>query len=62
MKRLFYQIKVYDYTSEREAEKDIEKMKEKGYFAERRADGKYIYNNGQDEFSYSVKYNKGRKF
>ena len=30
MKRLFYQIKLYDYTSEEEAKKDIEKMKEKG--------------------------------
>ena len=60
MKRLFHQVKVYDYTNEREAEKDIEKMKEKGYFAKQHADGKYIYNNGQDEFSYSVEYHKGR--
>lgn len=60
MKRLFCQVKVYDYTSEREAEKDIEKMREKGYFARQHADGKYIYNNGQDEFPYSVEYHKGK--
>lgn len=60
MKRLFHQVKIYDYTSEREAKKDIEKMKEKGYCAKQQANGKYIYNNGQDQFPYSVEYHKER--
>ena len=58
MKRLFYIIKFYDYTSEEEAKKDIEKMKEKGYFVKRQENGKYIYNNGTDTYPYSVEYIK----
>lgn len=59
MKRLFYQTKLYDYTSRKEAEKDIKVMKEKGYFPKEQNDGNYIYENGQEKFSYSVEYQKG---
>lgn len=58
MKRLFYQTKIYDYTSRKEAEKDIEKMKEKGYNPKAQIDGNFIYENGQDEYLYSVEYYK----
>lgn len=59
MRRLFYQTKLYDYNSRKEAEKDIEKMKEKGYFPKEQNNGSYIYENGQDGFPYSVEYQKG---
>lgn len=63
MKRLFFQTKIYDYTTEKEAIKDIEKMKKNGWFVKEQTDGTFvyeIYENGQNEFPYSVEYYKGR--
>ncbi len=60
MKRLFFQTKIYDYTSKREAEKDIDKMKKNGWLAKEQTSGTFVYENGQDEFPYSVEYLKGR--
>lgn len=63
MRRLFFQTKVYDYTTEKEAIKDIERAKKEGWFVKEQTDGNFVYEvyeNGQDEFPYSVEYYKGR--
>ena len=57
-RRLFYMTKLYDYTSEEEAKKDIEKMRKKGYFVKRQANGQYIYKNNTEIYPYSVEYIK----
>lgn len=60
MRRLFFQTKIYDYTTEKEAIKDIERAKKEGWFVKEQTDGNFVYENGQDEFPYSVEYYKGR--
>lgn len=60
MKRLFFQTKIYDYTSKKEAIRDIERMKENGWFVKEQTDVTFVYKNGEDEFPYSVEYYKGR--
>ena len=62
MKRLFYQTKVYDYSTVKEAEKHIKEMKEKNWKVKKENvlyhDETYIYENGQDVYPYSVEYFK----
>lgn len=58
MKRVFYQTKIYDYSTLLEADKHIKEMKEKGWNAKRKDDGDYVFYNGQDEFPCSVEYFK----
>lgn len=58
MRRIFFQSRIYDYTSESEAEKHIKEMETKGWHATRQSDGSFIYANGQDKFSYSVEFFK----
>ena len=53
MRRLFYQTKMYDYTTMKEAVKHIKEMKEKGWEVK-----KEIYDNGQEEFKYTVEFQK----
>ena len=53
MRRLFYQTKMYDYTTMKEAIKHIKEMQEKGW--EVKED---IYENGQEEFKYTVEFQK----
>lgn len=60
MKRLFFQTKLYDYTSKVEAEKHIEEMSGKGWHAKRQDNNEYIFENGQDDFKYSVEFFKER--
>lgn len=58
MRRLFYQTKLYDYSTIKEAEKHIKEMQGKNWKAKKQENGNYIYNNGQDIYSYSVEYFK----
>lgn len=58
MKRLFFQTKLYDYSSIKEAEKHIKEMESKNWHPKRQNDGKYIFNNAQDSFPFSVEYFK----
>ena len=60
MKRLFYQTKLYDYTSIEQAEKHKEEMEQKGWSVHYQDDMKYLYENGQNEYPYSIEYSKGR--
>lgn len=60
MKRLFYQTKLYNYTSKKEAESHIEEMWKKCWIAKKQDNGEFIFENGQDEFSYSVEFFKER--
>ena len=57
-RRLFYQTKLYDYTSQAEAEKHIKKMETKGWHTKRQDNGNFIFMNNQDEFAYSVEFFK----
>lgn len=56
MRRLFFQSKIYDYTSKSEAEEHIKEMKENGWNAKRQDDGNFVYENLNDDFSYSVEF------
>lgn len=63
MRRLFYQTKLYDYSSRAEAVNHIEKMEKSGWKAKRQDDNTsgvwgYIFENGQDTYPYSVEYFK----
>ena len=65
MKRLFYQTKLYDYTSIEQAEKHKEEMKQKGWGVKYQDNDNminriYLYENGQDEYPYSIEYFKER--
>ena len=60
MRRLFFQLKLYDYTSKAEAEKHIKEMEEKGWHAKMQDNGNFVYENSQDDFSYSVEFFKER--
>ena len=55
MRRVFYESKLFDYTTKEEAEKHIEEMKNKGWAVKTS-----LYENGQDTFPYSVEYHKQR--
>ena len=61
MRRIFFQSKIYDYTSKAEAEEHIKEMNSKGWYAVRQGDGNFVYMNNQDEFAYSVEFFKERK-
>ena len=58
MRRLFYQTKLYDYSSIKEAEKHIKEMESKKWHAKRQDGGNYIFANSQESFPYSVEYFK----
>ena len=58
MKRLFYQTKLYDYTSKAEAERHIKEMEAKNWHPKRQENGDYVFLNNQDVFSYSVEFFK----
>ena len=58
MKRIFFQSRIYDYTSKAEAVKHIKQMKSNGWDAIRQSDGKFVYMNNQDKFAYSVEFVK----
>ena len=58
MKRLFFQTKLYDYSSIKEAEKHIKELESKNWHPKRQNDGEYIFNNAQDSFPFSVEYFK----
>ena len=67
MKRLFYQSKIYDYTSIEQAEKHKEEMEQKGWSVREYStiNGEYckpyyLFENGQDEYAYSIEYHKQR--
>ena len=49
MKKSIYTLKMYDYSTKEEAEKDIPKMREKGYT---------VKNQYQAENTYVVEYHK----
>ncbi len=59
-KRLFFQSKIYDYTSEKEAERHMKEMRQNRWVAKRQDDGNFVYKNSQDDFWYSVEYLKER--
>lgn len=63
MKRLFYQTKLYDYSSMKECAKHIEEMESRGWKTKvQKVDDAgcvwYIYENGQDEYPYSAEFYK----
>lgn len=49
MKKLLYTHKIYDYGTQKQAKKDIPKMREKGY---------HVVNEYQAEKTYVVEYKK----
>jgi len=57
-RRVFYQSRLYDYTSIKEAERHIDEMRDKGWIPKLQDGGTYIYNNGGDEYKFSVEYMK----
>lgn len=67
MKRLFAvtEERVYDYQKVTEADKHVKEMKAKGWMPmphEYYDDGtpEYVYNNGQDDYKWSVRFTKSR--
>lgn len=58
MRRLFYQTKLYDYSTEAEAERHVKEMESKGWRAKRQDSGNFIYMNSQDTYPYSVEFFK----
>lgn len=56
MRRLIFKSIIYDYTSKEEANKHIKEMKEKGWNAKMQDNGNFIYENLNDDFSYSVEF------
>ena len=63
-KRLFFQTKLYDYSTLQEAENHRIEMESKGWYAKNPDDRpgviRYIFTNGQDSYPYSVEYYKER--
>ena len=53
MRRLFYQTKLYDYSSIKECTKHINEMEKRGWKIKVN-----IYENGQTEYPYSVEFYK----
>ncbi len=60
MKRLFFQTKLYDYTSKDEAEKHIKEMESKGWHTKTQDNGFIIFVNYQNDFQFSVEFYKER--
>lgn len=62
MKRLFCQIKIYDYQKVTEADQHIKEMEAKGWKAIIKDEEfqEYPYRNGQDDYKWSVEYHKVR--
>lgn len=62
MRRLFYQTKMYDYSSIEEAKKHLQEMESKRWHAKPVDAGvggsRYIYCNGGDSCPYTVEYFK----
>lgn len=58
MKRLFFQTKLYDYTSQAEAESHIKEMEAEGWRVKCQDDGSFVFSNSQDEFAYSAEFFK----
>lgn len=63
MKRLFYQTKLYDYSSMEECAKHIREMEKRGWKTKlQKVDytgcAWYVYENGQREHPYSVEFYK----
>lgn len=60
MKRLFYESRLYDYSTKEEAQKHIDEMRKKGWYAKLQdaSERTYIYNNGQDGLPFSVEFMK----
>ena len=60
MKRLFYESRLYDYSTQEDAQKHIEEMRSKGLCAKLQdaVTRSYIYNNGQDGLPFSVEFMK----
>lgn len=59
-RRLFFQTKLYDYTSKAEAERHIKEMETKGWHTKCQNDGSIVFMNNQEEFAYSVEFFKER--
>ena len=57
-RRLFYQTKLYDYSTVKEAEKHIKEMTAKGWHIRRTDKGEEIFCNSQESYPYSVEYFK----
>ena len=60
MKRIFFQSRIYDYTSKEEAEEHIKEMENKRWHAKRQEDGNFVFENSQDDLPYSVEFFKER--
>lgn len=58
MRRLFYQEKIYDYSSVVEAERHIIIMEKAGWHAKVQGDRKRICDTQQSEYPYSVTFFK----
>ena len=56
MRRLFFQSKIYDYTSKEEADKHIKEMEKNGWHAKMQDNGNFVYENLGVDFSYSVEF------
>ena len=63
MRRLFCETRIYEYKTENEAIKNMKMMRMLGWNIKERGSENYapgIYDNGKDDFPYSVEYYKGR--
>lgn len=65
MKRLFAEERTYDYQKVTEADKHVEEMKAKGwtpmpYQYDDYGTPEYVYNNGQDDYKWSVRFLRSR--
>lgn len=58
MKRIFFQTRMYDYTTKEEVEKHIETMRNKGWIVKRDNDGNCISKLDDDKYKYSVEFLK----
>lgn len=59
MKRIFYETRLYDYTSYTEAEQHIREMNQKGWNV-KRENNVAIRTNGTDTYKYSVEFYRHR--
>lgn len=58
MKRIFYQTRMYDYTTKEEAEEHIQQMGNKGWIVIRQEDGDFISELDGGKYKYSVEFCK----
>lgn len=59
MKRIFWESRLYDFTTIEEAEKHIEEMRKKGWYVNKENSTESgIFKNGGDVYPYSVEYHK----